>query len=304
MSEALAAAARILARQQSLITTRQAEGVGVGRQRCKRLVDRGVWERVDHGVYGPAGVPLDWQRRTMLGLLLAPAGSLGSHRASAALLDVGAVLRPVPEITIPRGSTLRRPWLVVHESTDLDRADRCVVDGIPITGPRRLAMDLGAVLSPKQYRQVMRGLRAQHGLDFRDLLRSYLQHKRSGRNGGAALRDWLDRYVDVGGIPESGLEQVVLDALLDAGFRPVAQHWVEIDGASRYRLDLAFPGLRIAVEVDGSQHQERPATVADAKREAALATAGWTVLRIRSATFTADLLRVIETIHQASVVAR
>jgi very-short-patch-repair endonuclease len=303
MSDELAAATRLLARQQSLITTRQAEEVGLGAKRCRRLVDRGLWERLDHGVFGPSGVPMTWRRRTMLGLLLAPAGSMGSHRASAALLDVAAVIRPVPEITIPRGATLRRPWLVVHESTDLDLADRRVVDGIPTTGPHRLAMDLGAVVSPKQYRQAMRGLRARHGLDFRDLLRTYLRHKRSGRNGGAALRDWLDRYVDVGGIPESGLEQVVLDALLDAGFRPVAQHWVEIDGVARYRLDLAFPGLLIAIEVDGSQHAERPATMADARREAALVAAGWTVLRIRSATFTADLLRVIETIHQASVVA-
>lgn len=303
MSDELAAAARILARQQSLITTTQAEEVGVFRQRCKRLVDRGVWERVDHGVYGPAGVAMSWRRRTMLGLLLAPAGSLGSHRACAALLDVGAMLRPVPEITIPRGSTLRRPWLVVHESTDLDLADRCVVDGIPITGPRRLAMDLGAVVPPKQYRQAVRGLRSQHGVQFPALLRTYLRHKRSGRNGGGALRDWLDRYVDVGGVPESALEQVALDAFIDAGLTPVAQHWVELDGGTRYRLDLAFPGLMLAIEIDGSQHEEKPATIADARRHAALVAAGWTVLRIRSKTFTTDLLSAIDTVRWASDVA-
>ena len=299
MSDELVAAARILARQQSLITTGQAQEVGLGRHRCKRLADRGPWERVDHGVYGPAGVPMTWRRHLMLGLLLAPEGSLGSHRSCAALLGVGGIVSPIPEITIPRGSTLRRPWLVVHESTDLDLADRCVVDGIPITGPRRLAMDLGAVVSPKRYRQAMRGLRSQHGVYFGDLLRTYLRHKRSGRNGGAALREWLDRYVDVGGTAESGLEQVVLDAFLDAGLRPVAQHWVEIDPTTRYRLDLAFPGLMIAIEVDGSQHEERPAAIADAKREAALVAAGWTVLRIRSRTFTADLLCAIESVRRA-----
>jgi hypothetical protein len=148
MSDELDAAGRILARQQSLITTSQAATAGIGKKRCQRLVDRGFWERLDLGVYGPAGVPMTWRRRLMLGLLLAPDGSLGSHRSSAALLGVGEIHRPKPEITIPRGTTLRRPWLVVHESTDLDLADRRQVEGIPITGPRRLAMDLGAVVSP------------------------------------------------------------------------------------------------------------------------------------------------------------
>ena len=304
MSDELAAAARVLADQQSLITTDQAGKVGIGRKRCQRLVDSGLWERLDHGVYGPAGVAMTWRRRVMLGLLLAPDGSLGSHRACAALLGVGDLVRAVPEITIPRGSTLRRPWLVVHESTDLHLADRRVVDGIPVTGPKRLAMDLGGVVSPKQYRQVVRGLRSQHGVDFPALLRTYLRHKRSGRNGGAALRDWLDRYVDVGGVPESALEQVALDAFLDAfldaGLHPVAQHWVEVDGGARYRLDLAFPALLIAIEVDGSQHEEKPATRDDARRKAALEAAGWTVLRIRAATFTADLLRAIEAVRRAS----
>lgn len=303
MSDELAAAVRILARQQSLITTAQAEGVGVNRKRCQRLVDRGVWERLETGVFGPAGVALTWKRRLMVALLLAPSGSLASHRCAAALLEVGGIVAPRPEITIPRGTTLRRPWLTVHESTDLALADRRQVDGIPVTGPKRLAMDLGCVVSPDRYRDVLRGLRSRHGVRFEALLRTYLRHKRSGRNGGAALRDWLDRYADVGGIPESGLEQLALDAFLDAGLSPVSQLWVEVAGSPRYRLDLAFPQLMIAVEVNGSQHDERPAQAADAARTAVLEALGWTVLVVRSKTFASDLIRAIETVRRASVVA-
>lgn len=304
MSVELAAAARILARQQSLITTSQAEIAGVHRKRCQRLVDRGIWERLETGVFGPVGVPLTWKRRLMLGLLLAPDGSLGSHRSCAVLLGVGGITSPKPEITIPRGSTLRRPWLITHESTDLDLADRRHVDGIPVTGPRRLAMDLGSVVSAERYRQAVRGLRSQHGVRFDALLRTYLRHKRSGRNGGAALRDWLDRYVDTGGVAESELEQLALDAFLDAGLRPVSQFWVETARSVRYRLDLAFPDLLMVVEVNGSQHEEKPAQVADAARKAALEALGWTVLTIRSKTFATDLVRAIETVRRASVVSR
>lgn len=303
MSEELAAAGRIMARQQSCITTAQAASVGIGRERCRSLVERTAWERLDRGVYGPVGVPLTWRRRLAIALLLAPEGSLASHRSTAALLGVGGIQRPAPEITIPRGSTFRRPWLIAHESTDLELADRCTVDGLASTGPRRLAMDLGSVVSEKRYRQTMRELRSRFDVPFEALLRTYLRHKRSGRNGGAALRDWLERYVDVRGIPESGLEQVVLDAMLDAGLRPVAQLWVAIDGMPRYRIDLAFPDLMIAVEVDGSQHEERPATVADAQRDAALESLGWRVEHIRARTFTADLVRVLALLHRASVVS-
>lgn len=303
MSDELAAAARILARQQSLITTSQAEVVGVHRKRCQRFVDRGIWERLDVGVYGPVGVPMSWRRRLMLGLLLAPEGSLGSHRSCAVLLGVGGISSPKPEITIPRGSTMRRPWLITHESTDLDLADRRHVDGIPITGPRRLAMDLGSVVSVERYRQALRSLRSQHGVGFDALLRTYLRHKRSGRNGGAALRDWLDRYVDTGGVAESELEQLALDAFLDAGFHPVSQLWVEAGGSLRHRLDLAFPDLMIAVEVNGSQHEEKPAQVADEARTMTLRALGWTVVVVRSKTFALDLIRAIETVRRASVVA-
>lgn len=302
MSDEFAAAARILARQQSLITTGQAREVGIGVKRCQRLIARGLWERLDLGVYGPVGVAMTWRRRLMLGLLLAPDGSLGSHRSCAALLGVGGFVAPKPEISIPRGSTLRRPWLIVHESTDLELADRRRVDGIPITGPRRLAMDLGSVVPAERYRQALRGLRSQHGVRFGTLLRTYLRHKRSGRNGGAALREWLDRYVDTGGVAESDLEQLALDAFLDAGLRPMSQLWIELEGERRYRLDLAFPELMIAVEVNGSQHEERPAQEADAERTAALEALGWTVLVVRSKTFASDLLRAIRTVRAASVV--
>ena len=167
-------------------------------------------------------------------------------------------------------------------------------------------MDLGAVVSEARYRQTIRELRFGHGVVASDLLSTYLRHKRSGRNGGGALRDWLDRYYSIEGVPESGLEQVVLDAFLDAGLpAPVLQLWVGTD-VGRFRLDMAYPDLMIAVEVDGSQHLDAAARDADRVRDAALASLGWTVLRIRVGTLASDLARVIRTIwahRHGSVVA-
>lgn len=294
MSEALRRAAPVLAAQHALITSRQALDLGINRQQCLDLVRRGIWERIDRGIYGPAGVPLAWRRQVMAAVLLSPEGSLVSHRCAACLLGVGGLETPAPEVTIPRGRNLRRSWITTHESTDLHLADRRLIDGIPITGPRRLAMDLGGVVSEARYRHTMRELRFGHGVSAEALLRTYLRHKRSGRNGGGSLRDWLDRYYAIQGVPESGLEQVVLDALLDAGLpAPLAQLWVDAAGRC-YRLDFAYPAHRVAIEVDGSQHDDPEHRAADAVRDGALQALGWTVIRIRAGRLATDLRAAIE----------
>ncbi len=301
--EALRGTAETLRCQHGLITAAQAHELGVNRERCRQLVLRHIWERVRRGLYGPVGMPWTWRRRLMAAVLLAPEGSLASHRCGAHLLGVGGLVEPQPEITIARGKRMRRDDVVVHESTDLQLADRIVIDGIPTTGPRRLAMDLGAVVSEARFRHTLRELRFQHGVTSEQLLRTYLRHKRSGRDGGGALRDWLDRYYAVEGVAESGLEQVTLDAFIDAGLpTPVLQLWIDT-GAGRFRVDMAFPGLAIVVEVDGSQHEGVGATCDDAIRDAALEALGWTVVRIRRRTFASDLQRAIRVIRAKPLAA-
>ena len=66
---------------------------------------------------------------------------------------------------------------------------------------------------------------------------------------------------------------------VEAGLpRPVLQHPVEL-GGRRYRIDLAYPEQRVAIELDGSVHLRRDVWEADHERQKALVLAGWTVLR-------------------------
>ncbi len=295
--------AALMEAQDALVTRRALVDLQGGAATLRRMVRNGTWTRLDEGLYGPAGVPMTWRRRLLAAVLLGPPGTLASHRAMAHLLGVGGFdTEPEPEISIPRGATFRRAGVIVHESKDLHLAAPTEIDGIPCTGPARLAMDLGSVVSDARYRQTLRELRHRHGVTSEQLLRTYLRHKRQGRNGGGALRDWLDRYFEVEGVPESGLEQVVLDAILDAALpTPVAQHRVRLSGAS-YRLDLAYPGRRICVEVDGIQHRDDPDVRAgDLVRQRRLEDAGWTVIRIRSWCFATDLADALRQLR-ASVV--
>ena len=299
MSRPLDVAAPILARQHALVLARQLTSHGVHPQEVTRLLHRGIWQRLDRGLYGPTGVPMTWRRQLMAAVLLGPPGTVASHRAGAALVGVGGLQDPKPEVSIPSGTSLRRPWLIAHESVDLDLAFPTTVDGIPVTGLPRLAVDLGSVTSFTRYKHTVRELRHGHGVTSEALLHTYLRHSARGRNGCGALRAWLDRYFDVSGVSESGIELVVLDAILDAELpRPVRPLEVCV-GGHRYRLDLASPDAMIAIEVDGAQHDDVDIRGDDAVRTAHLEAAGWRVIRIRAAHLASDLAAALALVRSA-----
>lgn len=79
---------------------------------------------------------------------------------------------------------------------------------------------------------------------------------------------------------ESPMESRIRLAIVRYGLPlPVLQHPV---GA--YRLDLAYPELKLAIEYDGREHLTPKRARHDLRREAFLTATGWTVLRIPAAT--------------------
>lgn len=157
----------------------------------------------------------------------------------------------------------------------------------------RLAVDLGSVVSFERYKHTIRELRHGHGVTSDALLRTYLRHSQRGRNGCGALRDWLDRYFEVAGVSESGIELVVLDAIIDAALPAPARQLRVSAGGHPYRLDMAYPHVMLAIEVDGAQHQDLDIAADDAVRTARLEAAGWRVIRIRSAHLASDLAQAL-----------
>jgi very-short-patch-repair endonuclease len=119
----------------------------------------------------------------------------------------------------------------------------------------------------------------------------------------------------VAGVPRS-FEQTVLAAVLAAGYEPgdsdlemrfvraivagglpepVQQHRVTV-GRRRYRIDLAYPELMIAVEIDGwEHHRTRTAFDHDRARANDLVVAGWQVLRFTSSMTDAQAVATVRT---------
>jgi len=270
----------LLEEQHHLITTSQVSDLGHHPSVLARLRDADVVPRIDGRVHGIAGVPMTWERRMLATVLAAGGGARASHRAVARLLGVPTYEGAPIELSVLSKRKFARPGVIVHESRDLAYVPPIHIDGIPCTPPRRLAVDIGAVLGETAYTTVIRELRRSHGVSWKQLAAILELHSRRGRNGCGPLRRQLERYHGIDGIPDTTLEQVFLDDLIDAGHPPpTCQHVVPQPHDEPFRLDFAWVPARLDVEIDGPHHRTDAARRRDARRDAVLRRLGWKVLR-------------------------
>ncbi|HET7485803.1 MAG TPA: type IV toxin-antitoxin system AbiEi family antitoxin domain-containing protein, partial [Solirubrobacterales bacterium] len=143
--------AQVAEEQWGLVTRRQAEKAGVSPATLQRLSDKGVLERVGHGVYHLAGAPLPdqvplraawlqlapdtpaWERKSGQGVV--------SHRSAAALYGLGHLPADTHEFTLPARRQVRRPDMRVHRRKLADD-EWVALRGLPVTRPSRIASDL------------------------------------------------------------------------------------------------------------------------------------------------------------------
>lgn len=154
VSDALAAAADYTADQWGMITSAQAAAAGIDSVTLYRLADAGHLEQVRRGVYAATTAPASRHRDVQAAWLslnpsvpawerpkLDPDGGVVSHRAAAALHNLGDMLVERIELTVPRRRSSRDP-LVQLRQRELDDIDVSLVDGLPVTTPARTIEDL------------------------------------------------------------------------------------------------------------------------------------------------------------------
>lgn len=261
------------------MTLRQLQDIGVTRHQLQTRLRRGQWHKADRSVIRINGAPVTWESQVLVAVLAGGPGAVASHRTAAALWGLEGCRRGIPEISIPRGRTFRRPGIRVHQSTDLDRTTTTIIRSIPTTLVARTLLDLGAVVPRARVHVALDYARRKKLTNWNVLLSTLVVHARRGRDGVGTLRAILDEHFGEVVATESGFERLVAIALCEAGLAPpVLQHEVRI-GGRLYRLDLAYLDEMVAIELDGGDHLERSIWEADHKRQNALVNAGWTVLR-------------------------
>jgi very-short-patch-repair endonuclease len=235
------------------------------------------FRRLFPDVYAPAELAVDLAARSRAAyLLVEPHGVLAGYSA-AELLGASCGPENAPaEVLCPR-SRRRLPGLIVH--TDALTADETVVQaGLRMTAPARTAFDLA------RWQPLVEGVTAVDALAHRfpfdlDEVRA-LRSRHLGAHGGRRIERVLsltDRR------SESPMESRTRIALVLGGLSPQVQYRILVGGL-RVRLDLAFPQVLLAVEFDGGHHRTAEQARRDLHREAALAAAGWKVLRFDAGT--------------------
>ncbi len=183
------------------------------------------------------------------------------------------------EVVVPAGRAFRSTNRVqVHRTRRLTSQDVTTFGGVPVTTVARTLIDLGASLSPAAVERVVDDALVR-GLTTVPLLSGSLKRNaHRGCTGAGHVRAALELWH--GGALESHAETEVLRWLLRAGVsEPARQLEVVVRDGKRFRLDLAWPARRVALEVDSYAHHHGPRKLsADHERRSAIASMGWQVL--------------------------
>ncbi|MFE6911885.1 type IV toxin-antitoxin system AbiEi family antitoxin domain-containing protein [Streptomyces erythrochromogenes] len=152
--EQMAHIADYAADQWGLITAAQAKRVGLSAVQILRLVESGLIENVGRGVYVlrtavfPSHLELRVAWLRLMPTVFASERRVGdkdsgviSHASACQLHGLGDIPAPAAEISVPRRRTTTEPF--VHLRTaKLEPADITLVEGLPVTTPRRTILDL------------------------------------------------------------------------------------------------------------------------------------------------------------------
>jgi very-short-patch-repair endonuclease len=244
------------------------------------LRSRERWSRVYDGVFRASGAPVTWRGDLLAATLAAGAESAISHRAAAAIYGLPSGRDDRVELSCIRWKRTVHPGLVVHESRRLDTRDIRVVDGIPVTTPERVILDVASYFPSANYLEmVIQAARRKRLVTYESTKEMFDRHARRGLKGLRALREVLERWDPESRPTESEMETLLIRTLRENGLPdPVVQFEIS-DAAGRFiaRVDAAYPAARIAIEYDSKQEHSDEFQIArnDKRRNALQANRYW-----------------------------
>lgn len=289
---------QIARRQHALVTNEQALAAGLSPSQIRRRHRSGEWRVARSGVYAVDGAPLTWLQAVAAVALASQPGAWISHQTAAAIWSLPGRDHAIHLVTgLER--RVRLDGVRGHRSGALFTADLTLHRRIPVTTPARALVDLSASMSYRQLASAVDDAIRRKIMTLESFSRCV------GRVGEAPgrrlavlheiLADRLPGY-DPG---DSDLETRVLRLLVANGFPPpVQQHRIRLGGRT-FKIDLAYPALRIAIELDGWEfHSSRIAFDEDRARANLLVSHGWTLLRFTARSTDAEILACLEAFGQ------
>jgi very-short-patch-repair endonuclease len=261
----------LLRAQDGVITPRQVRAAGVSAYRLRRQLGRGEWVPMYGGrVLRRSGAEPSPTVRDRAAVLALGNGAMLAGPSAARWLGM-PVAWAEPVLRVPARSR-REPTGIRVLRGDVADDDVQIAGDVLVTGRSLTIVDCLLVLPETRGRELLDRALQLGWLQFDELVRR--TQLMVGRPGVSRLR----RHVRVAAPgARSEAERGLVGLLRRAGIRGwVTQHVVAGIGV----LDVAFPDVRLAVEVDGrAWHAAGDRFQRDRVRQNALVAAGWTVLR-------------------------
>ncbi|MGN6161077.1 MAG: hypothetical protein ACTHOG_05170 [Marmoricola sp.] len=267
------------------ITRNQLVELGLSDTAILSLLRRRSLRPIFRGVYVAAHVVDSLPTRAEAAALILGPDQVVCDRAAAYLHGVDAYgvreshVRPL-ETCVRRGGTPTRHRGIDGRQRDLADRDVMAIGRLCVTTPMRTALDLGCSLPRYRALGVMDELARRHRLDPAAMAIECRRFAR--RRGVVQLRELVPLVHPEAESPQESRLRLTLH---DAGLpEPTLQWWVLEDGVPIFRLDLAYPEHKVAVEYDGEEFHRRTQEQieADRHRRAWLAQRGWTVIVVTS----------------------
>jgi hypothetical protein len=273
-------AMELAATQHGLLTLAQARALGALDDEIEYRISTRVLVPVHPGVYRFASAPRSWHQRLLGACLGVGSPSAVSHRSAAAMHGLWSMTEEIIEVTVGRDRSPELAGVVSHRLADLGSRWTMSIDGIPVTTPARVLVDLGAVETLGNVARILDRAVGRQLVSLGEVRSAMNAVARKGRAGVGVIRRLLD---------ERGVatRSSVLEARMASLFSrfglpaPVSEHSV-FDGHGGFiaRVDFAYPELKYAIEVDGySAHSDLRAFRHDRSRQNDLIDLGWTVHR-------------------------
>lgn len=288
--------------QHGLITRQQLIESGRTRHMIQHLVDCGEITRLRPRVYRLTGAPPSWLQSAAAIHLSVPDAVL-SHTTAARLWGF-EVDSDGFELTTPMSTRVRLEGVRAHQSALLPKQDRVRRLHLPVTSAARTLVDVSPRLRSRTLRSAVDLALRERWLRVEELRSCVARLDGPGRRQLSPMHTLL---VELGSAHEAGdsdLEAHALRLIISAGLpHPVLQHRVRLRSGRAYRIDLAYPDLKIAVELDGWRyHHTRVAFEDDRSRANELAAEGWVVIRFTASTPDHSLIETVRRTIEARVV--
>jgi very-short-patch-repair endonuclease len=260
--------------QAGVISAAQLAGCGVSPHTIRLLVACGVLARISRGVYVMARSGGGWEQDLWIGLLAAGPSAFVCRRSAAALWDLDGVETGAVDIGVGGGHAPRRSGTA--RLAGLRPVDLTCLNGIPITSVPRTLVDLASTASPLI---VERSLEC--ALRRRLITPAWIRHPGLPSRSRAArvLRDIRAGRPPDAPPTESDAETLFAQVARAVGL-PLPQRQFRLLLSGReYRIDFAWPFLRLAVEVDGASVHGPRQLGSDLRRQNHIVLDGWMILR-------------------------